>query len=237
MYHNEFDMEDGPSLADIIQELERRLALYGDFIPYKLERNRVESLLSDKANSLHYYYCLYYAVKGGVSTSSATNIFELITDSSLKNYFCTDQSEITSIGQNTTNLLSCIESIKDKLGESKGNFEHLSIKAKDGGIDIITYKPIDSRGNQIVCLTDATIGRNWNSQKKVYSKLKPWKQFIHFKVDPITCLSVVHIIDDAQFHGASNDNGLLFDRARIMRFFTPQTDITTSLNNWLSTLA
>ena len=234
---SEFNTSDkGLKLEDITQELARRLSLYGVFIPYQIKKDKVVSLLLDKSKHLHYFYCLYYSIKGGNSSSFNTNIFEHITDISLKNYFCTDISEITSIGQSSQNLKNSIDKIRIVLKESKGNYEDIAPQAKDGGIDIITYKPMDNRGNQVICLTDATIGRNWKSEKKVTTKLNYWKEYIHFKVCPISCLSIVHIVDDSDFYGASKDNGLIFDRARIMRYFKFNSKLSSSLTAWLATL-
>lgn len=49
MEHNEFDLtQGGLGLKEISSELERRLNLYGDFIPYSLGKFKVKSLLIDK---------------------------------------------------------------------------------------------------------------------------------------------------------------------------------------------
>lgn len=204
---DEFDTDDnGLQLADIITELKRRLSLYGDnFVPYEIKRDSIKSLFIDKDNYLHYFYCLYYALQGGSFPIAVTNIFEQITDNSLKNYFGTTNSAITSIGQNTGNLRGSIDSIRIALKEVKGNYDVIAPQAKDGGVDIVTYKPLDDRGNQIVCLTDATIGKNWKSQKSVITKLNYWTDYILFKVCPITCLSIVHIVDEAEFYQASRN--------------------------------
>lgn len=236
MMFDEFDLADGLEIEDIIQELERRLELYGTFIPYSIEKKSIVSLLSDKDSYLHYFYCLYYSIEGGTSSTTITNIFEHITDNSLKNYFCSNHSSITSTGQNPTNLRGSIEALRLQLNEGKGNYDDISVNAKDGGIDIVTFKPIDNRGNQVVCLTDATIGKHWKSTKTVISKLGYWKDFIHFKVTPLTCLSIVHVVEEGDFYKASRDNGLIFDRTRIMRYFTSDTVISTSLTTWISNL-
>ena len=107
--------------------------------------------------------------------------------------------------------------------------------AKDGGIDIVTYKPLDERGNQIIVLTDATIGKNWK-EKHVYSKIQHWGQYIHFKNNPITCLAIAGIIPTENFHSASRDNGLLFDRTRIMGYYVPQDKIQEDLEHWRTQL-
>ena len=232
---SEFDTSE-LKLEDIKQELKRRLNLYGDFTPFEIKKDQIISLINKKEDFLQYFYCLYYSLKGGNSKSFNTNIFELITDNSLKSYFNTSRSKITSIGLNSENLINCIDSIRMDLYEKKGSIEELSVHAKDGGIDIITYIPVDDRGNQIVCLTDATIGKNWRKEKKVTSKLNYWTKFIHFKVSPITCLSIVHITKDGEFFQASMDNGLIFDRARIMKFYRNDDNLKETLKGWLKTI-
>lgn len=238
IYFDEFDTdESGLQQVDIIAELGRRLTLYGNaFVPFAIRKDKIESLIVEKDNYLHYFYCLYYAVVGGNSSTFNTNIFELITDNCLKNYFGTTNSTITSIGQSSSNLRGSIEAIRVSLIEVKGNYENIRPQAKDGGIDIVTFKPLDNRGNQIVCLTDATIGKNWRDQKQVITKLNYWKEYIHFKVCPVTCLSIVHIVDEADFYQASKDNGLIFDRARIMKYFISDNLLKTRLISWHATL-
>ena len=235
---DEFDTDDnGLQIADIVGELKRRLNLYGDsFLPYEIRKDSIASLLPDKENYLHYFYCLYYALQGGSFPVNVTNIFEQITDNSLKNYFGTTNSTITSIGQNTANLRGSIDSIRIALKEVKGNYDVIAPQAKDGGIDIVTYKPLDDRGNQIVCLTDATIGKNWKTSKSVITKLNYWTDYILFKVCPITCLSIVHVVDEAEFYQASRNNGLIFDRTRIMKYFTSDNTLKASLEAWHATL-
>ena len=239
IYFDEFDtVGDGAlKLDDILKELQRRLDYYNTFVPYSIKKDHILSTLDNSdTKNLHYLYCLYYSIEGGSAPASITNIFEVITDNCLKNYFSTNFSHITSAGQSNKNLKSSIEKVRKMLKEDEGNLKNLSSQAKDGGIDIITYLPFDDRGNQVVCLTDATIGKNWKIQKKVKIKLGHWRDFIQFKVIPISCLSVVHIIEDIYFHSASRDNGLLFDRARIMKFFKMDSNIEKDLTTWLSGL-
>lgn len=234
---SDFDINDStPSLDDIKKELKTRLDLYSVFIPFEIKRHKIKSLLKTKTDYLHYFYCLYYSLEGGTSVRTVTNIFEKISDISLKNYFCTNNSITTSIGQNNVLLKNAIDDIRNKLGESKGSDEYIPSKAKDGGIDIITFKPIDNRGNQVICLTDATIGKNWRTEKNVISQLSSWTEFIHFKVTPITCLAIVHIVAPEDFHSSSKSNGLLFDRTRIMKFYDPNSTINTELINWQTSL-
>ena len=234
---NDFDVNDSSfTLEDIKKELNRRLDLYSSFVPFILKRKKVVSLLTKKNENLHYFYCLYFSLKGGTSKTNITNIFEKISDVCLKKYFNTTTSIITSIGQNNVLLRNSIDNIRQELKESKGSDENIPQKAKDGGIDIITYKPIDSRGNQVVCLTDATIGKNWRSEKMVKNQLDSWKEFVHFKVSPMTCLTIIHVIEPENFHGSSKDNGLLFDRTRIMKYYSSDVGISLELNIWHSTL-
>ncbi|WMC07758.1 hypothetical protein [Elizabethkingia anophelis] len=238
MNFSEFDINDSSfTESDIIEELERRLLLYDSFQPYDIKKTKIVSLLTEKEKYLHYLYCLYYALRGGVSKVDITNIFETITDSCLKNYFNTDKSIIISIGQGKSLLKNKMAAIVDSLNETLGNCEEMPKSAKDGGIDIITFKPIDVRGNQFVCLTDATIGKNWKSEKIVKSKLDSWKEYIFFKVCPYTCLSIVHIVEPEEFHTASKNNGMIFDRARIMKYYKEESNIVNQLIVWSNSLS
>lgn len=238
IFFSEFDINDTSfTLDDIKNELERRLDLYNPFIPFNIGRRSINSRLENKDEYYHYLYCLYYANVGGQTTIENTNIFERISDVCLKNYFNTDNSIVTSVGQNTLLLIDKINSIVEDLKEDVGNFQNMPPMAKDGGIDIITYKPFDIRGNQLVCLTDATIGKNWDSQKNVFSTLQMWQDYIHFKTCPLTCLSIVHIVEPEKFHSSSRMNGMIFDRARIMKYYMDNQDVKHELINWVRRIA
>src|SRR5690606_5181411 len=150
MYFDEFDTDETRlQLHDVIDELKRRLDLYGTFVPYEIQKKRVVSKIDDKMGNLHYFYCLYYSIKGGSSDRNVSNLFEEITDVCLLKYFGTDKSHLTSIGQNNSNLKKAIEQIPAIINEKKGSFEEVAIQAKDGGIDIITFKPLDNRSNKL----------------------------------------------------------------------------------------
>lgn len=235
---SEFDINESSfTLDDVKNELERRLELYDSFSPFTIGRRSIESNLINKEDFYHYLYCLYYANEGGQTTIQNTNLFESISDICLKNYFNTNSSIITSVGQNTSLLIDKIELIVGNLKEDKGNFENMPQMAKDGGIDIITYKPLDFRGNQLVCLTDATIGKNWGTQKNVNSTLQMWREYVHFKTCPLTCLSIVHIVEPEKFHFSSKMNGIIFDRTRIMKYYTEVETVKNELLNWVGRIA
>jgi hypothetical protein len=241
---DELDINDYTStLTNIIDELKRRLDLYDTFIPYEIKKNKIISKLPNKEQYLYYFYCLYYSLKGGNSDSKITNIFEKISDLSLKNYFGTKSSIITSIGQHSGLLINKIDSITSKLFETIGNKEDIPPKAKDGSIDIITFKPIDKRGNQLICLTDATIGKSWKDDKVVNIQLNKWKKIIHFKCEPTTCLSIVHVISREDFNTASDNNGLIFDRTRVVKYYYKSEfvdsvfdEVELDLNVWINNL-
>lgn len=241
---DELDINEYTStFTNVIDELKRRLDLYDTFIPYEIKKNKIISKLPNKKQYLYYSYCLYYSLKGGNSDSKITNIFEKISDLSLKNYFGTSSSIITSIGQDSGLLINKIDSISDRLFETIGNKEVIPPKAKDGSIDIITFKPIDKRGNQLICLTDATIGKSWKDDKVVNIQLNKWKQFIHFKCEPTTCLSIVHVVSSEDFKTASFNNGLLFDRTRVVKYYYNSEyvnnifdDLELELNVWINSL-
>lgn len=235
---SEFDINDSTfTLDDVKNELERRLDLYDSFLPFSIGRRSISSQLTNKEDFYHYLYCLYYANTGGQTSIQNTNVFESISDVCLRNYFNTSSSIITSVGQNTSLLIDKIDLIVGNLKEDKGNFGNMPPMAKDGGVDIITYKPLDARGNQLVCLTDATIGKNWETQKNVHSTLKMWQEYIHFKTCPLTCLSIVHIVEPEKFHFSSKMNGIIFDRTRIMKYYHEEENVKRELISWVERIA
>lgn len=220
---------------DIKDSLRQRLKLYGSYSPYRITENTVISNFDNddlRKQNLHYLFCLHYSLLGGYKASrEVSTLFERIVESAIKNYLNTSYSILTSFGNNELTIKEKIHKMVQDTKEVVGDLSLMPVHAKDGGIDIVTYKPLDERGNQIIVLTDATIGKNWK-EKNVYSKIKHWEQYVHFKNDPITCLAIVGIIPTENFHSASRDNGLLFDRTRIMGYYVPQDKIQEDLEIW-----
>lgn len=220
---------------DIKDSLQRRLNLYGSYKPYRITGYTVVSNFDNEdlqKHNLHYLFCLHYSLLGGYQASrEVTTLFERIVESAIKNYLNTSYSILTSFGNNEMTIKEKIKAFAYDANEMLVDLSLMPANAKDGGIDIVTYKPLDERGNQIIVLTDATIGKNWQ-EKNVYSKIKHWEQYVHFKNDPITCLAIAGIIPTENFHYASRNNGLLFDRTRIMGYYVSQDQIQKDLENW-----
>lgn len=228
--------ENDCQFLDILDILKNRLQLYEPYVPFHVEKNKIRSyFINDemRKQNLYYLFCLFYSMNGGGNnlTRCESTLFEDIVDSALKTYLGTEYSVMTSFGDTELTIKEKIHHLLEKTNETIGNLETLPPHAKDGGIDVVTFKPLDNRGNQIMIFTDATLGKNWKV-KRVNSKLKHWKEYIHFKNDPITCLAVAKIIPQEEFHSASLDNGLLFDRARIVQNYQTRDDIQIRLNEW-----
>lgn len=230
------DENDKPvvEIKDVASVLEERSKWYGDKVPFLVSRDKIERIVNEDKldNYNHYLFCLYYALYGGSENKKASDIFELITDVALKKYVGTEDSILTSFSASSDRTMKeKIHSIIHGTKENIGNIDYMPKKSKDGGIDIVTYKSLDNRGNQIVVLTDATIGKNWMN-KCLAPKLESWKEYIFFKVCPITCVSTVHIIDKDSIHNQSKGKGLLMDRTRIFKFYQIDNEINALLLNW-----
>lgn len=234
---DEDDEVSSSQIDDVKTILQSRLRLYAPYIPFQLSRNKVVSAFqteSDRLTALHYIFCVHYSLNGaqGVGRDDST-LFELIVDIALKEYLNTTQSVLTSFGNNDQTIKEKIHEVLQMTNERLGDISLMPPHAKDGGIDIITFKSLDNRGNQLIVLTDATLGRNW-SEKRVASKLEHWIQYIHFKTNPLPCLALTKIIPLERFHYASRDNGLLFDRTRIVRCYSQHEDeeVQNKLKIW-----
>lgn len=229
------DSEDSNQIKDVKRILQDRLHLYAPYAPFRIDRNRIISTYQDEAQrlcELHYIFCVYYSLYGaqGVKRDDST-LFEQIVDIALKEYLHTSQSILTSFGNNEQTIKEKIHEFLRMTNEMLGDLSLMPSHAKDGGIDIITFKPLDNRGNQIIVMTDATLGKKW-TEKRVASKLAHWVQYIHFKAKPVPCLALTKIIPIEKFHDASVDNGLLFDRTRIVRNYSQNTSIQDKLKIW-----
>lgn len=230
------DDDDNERLSSIKALLEHRLNLYNPYAPFEIKRGKIKSKFKtdiSKEKNLHYLFCLHYSLNGAPKVSrDISTLFENIVDNSLKQYLQTSSSILTSFGDTDSNIESKIRHMLNETNEKMGDLSLIPRFAKDGGVDIVTYKSLDKRGNQIIILTDATLGKRSWKEKVVAVKVNLWTKYIHFHVNPITCLALARIIPTEVFFETSANNGLLFDRSRIVGLYTPSDPLTQILQNW-----
>ena len=102
--------------------------------------------------------------------------------------------------------------------------------AKDEGVDIIAWDPIDVRPGQLILLVQSTIEKDWSrSTEKI--NIATWKNIVNFAATPCKAM-VFPYVCSSQWKNWSTRGGVLFDRLRLTSFF-PMTS-TMYLRNKIS---
>lgn len=89
--------------------------------------------------------------------------------------------------------------------------------AKDEGVDVIAWNPLDNRPGQVILLVQSTIERNWpRSTQKI--NLDAWKNIVNFASTPCKALAFPYVCH-SQWKSWSTRGGMLFDRLRLTSLF------------------
>jgi len=216
-------------LQNVWKELERRLTLYGNSPPFRVEDKGFISTINWK-DYPEYMACLIFSLTGNPSNSADSGkLFEQITNEAVKNYLG-GNSIIYGHPRNV-----CVSDICSQMNE-KFNYNPPK-RRKDRDLDVIIWKPFgDSRASQIVVLIQCAAGNNWPTKLKDLN-LEAWKTYIHFACHPIKGFSVPVIVENdcEQLIEMSRDAGLFIDRSRLYRniiSFPQNTALKRNLKSW-----
>jgi len=152
-----------------------------------------------------------------------SKLFENLVAVSMKNYL----GHAIKIGSPRNvgvpkGFTKCIGHVCSVLNESRGVSPRIHWK-KDGGVDVIAWRPFDDRSGQVVLLVQCTSGKGWN--KKICDiSLRTWDRWIHFAAVPITALAFPFVFNTGsprsrdQWLDFSCKGGILLDRLRLASF-------------------
>ena len=95
------------------------------------------------------------------------------------------------------------------------------------GVDVISYRNIDTRKGKIILLLQCASGKNW---RKKSSDIKPrlWEQLVFWTAAPSKALAFQFAYDfdsplaEVDWSFYSYDGGILFDRLRLALFDIPR---------------
>ena len=204
-----------------IVELARRLNLYGENKPYKIDGNIVIPNF-DWKRFPEFTLCLYYSAYGvgttekGTKRDMGTKLFEDITKYCIETSFKSPSVRFgfpspDSFGRQLDNFA---EFIKEKRGEDPGPHD------KDRDVDIIIYKQLDDiRTNCILFFVQCAAGKNWDEKKPV--AIESYRRFVSFSLKAtISSLATTQVVDMDEWRNACDDYGIIIDRARLYRIFS-----------------
>lgn len=125
----------------------------------------------------------------------------------------------------------CLDFVCQAIGETRGHVSSYHKRAKDDGVDIVSWQPIDKRCGQIVLLVQCAAGKDWQD-KTMEISIPIWRDYIEFAVDPVRAVAIPAICHSDWLYN-SKKGGLLLDRLRIASLVP--TKMTHSLQNDLKT--
>lgn len=229
-------MEDNSLEADedrvdsALAELSRRLQLYGRVKPYEIKENIIYRRFDWKKYPEH-ALCLIFSTYGAGSSDEGTKLFEQITkaciDSALKT-----RSVLFGFPA-TLSFKEQLDTFATEIHEVRG--EDPGGSDKDRSVDIITRKDFDdSRPNMLLLFVQCAAGKHWNAKKAV--AIPSYRRFFSFTYHAaIPSLSVTQVVDMDDWRNATDDYGIVFDRARLYRMFTsPSYKINAKIRNQIT---
>lgn len=182
---------------------------------FRVFDKRVESK-ENAGSNIEYIVCLILSLFGVPEEfQNGPKLFERLSAEVIKRYL---NGEVFIFGwppleDTPSSIAERVKSACDCLQE---NFvESPAARYNDRGVDLISWIPfLDSRSSQCVILAQCASGTNWKEHAPL--PMKSWEQYIHWACNPIEAFFVPCIVPDKLWHDVSKDNGVLFDRIRIM---------------------
>ena len=112
----------------------------------------------------------------------------------------------------------------------------LPAASNDRGVDVVGWKPLDRRGNQIIVFMQCAGGKNWRSKTRDVI-MRPWTQkYVGFHVEPTRAFATPIILSDPEdFEEVSLEGDLLFDRPRIYNHtfgLMPSNALVIEISDW-----
>jgi hypothetical protein len=227
---NSVDVDES-KIDSAIQELLRRLDLYGNVSPFTIVENIISPSFSWKEFPEH-TLCLYYSTYGAGNPDIGTKFFEIITQ------FCIE----FHLNCNSYLLgFPASKPFKDQLDEfalliREERHQDPDPNDKDRGVDIIAWKEFDEyRNNSILIFVQCAAGKHWNDKKPV--AIESYRRYFSFPFrTAIPSLSITQIIDISDWQKAIDDYGIIIDRARLFRIITSENyEIDNDFKNALIT--
>jgi hypothetical protein len=229
---NNFVEADEDKVDSALAELTRRLALYGKVKPYDISGNIISPKFDWKKYPEH-TLCLYYSTYGAGNPDKGTKLFEQLTKVCIeKELRC---KSILFGFPATVSFKAQLDTFAYMIREHRD--EDPDPDDKDRGVDIIARKEFDDqRSNVFLLFIQCAAGKHWSDKKPV--AITSYRRFLSFNYEvAIPSLSITQIISINEWRKATDDYGLIFDRARLFRMFTSSTypikgQLKTQITNW-----
>ena len=223
---------DETKIDSAIQELIRRLSLYGAVQPFKIKGNIVTPNFNWKKYP-EFTLCLIFSTHGASDADDGTKLFERLTKTCVDMFF-----NFESVNFGFPSGVSFKKQIDDfakacceDRGDDPTKFD------KDRGVDILAWKSFkDSRNSHLYFLLQCAAGGKWRDKKQI--PLTSWRRYISWSHETaIPGIAISQIIESEKWKNAVDDYGIIIDRARLYRMFTStgykiEPSLKKAIENW-----
>jgi len=232
-----------PIIGNIWHEAQWRQASLPEYYPVDVRQSRLVKKRNWES-SLSYSFMLLISRHTFYKSTKITNktrrvplkLFERLVSVSLKEYL----GRSLNIGFPREGVFKKksfrqgLQYISDIIYEELSDPLVLKKKAKDEGLDVIAWKPIDKRPGQTIILTQCTIGDDWKTKTGEIS-IENWQDIINFAAKPMRALAFPIVYHD-QWNYWSKKGGILFDRLRLTLLFPKDTSyLQRAIKTWTET--
>ncbi len=203
------------TIDSAIQELSRRLSLYGSVQPYEI----IGNVIIPKFNWKKFpelTMCLIFSTHGAADAGIGTKLFERLTKECIDHYF---GFESINFGfPSGLSFKSQVDSFAESCYEERG--DDPSPFDKDRGADLVGFKKFgDSRNSHIYFLVQCAAGGTWRDKKSI--PIPSWRRFISWNQNTtVPAMAICQIIESEKWTNAVDDYGVIIDRARLFRMMT-----------------
>lgn len=212
-------------IGNIWAEIGWRKSVIPKYYPIDIHYNRIERNRSWQ-NILPYSFMLLLSTRSFYESTklrqreqgNLSKLFERLATVAMKKYL-RKSINIGSPreGRMPRSLHQSLQLFCDFSNEVMREKPEIRHYAKDEGVDIIAWNPIDVRPGQLIVLVQCTIEKNWpRSTDKI--NINTWKNIVNFAVTPCKALAFPYVCR-SQWKNWSTRGGVLFDRLRLTSFF------------------
>lgn len=213
------------AIDDLWLELTRRETLLGTEYPYNAGRGLLQRAPWRRGHLTYIALLLLasgmtYDVARLTGWSEEAKLFEHIAARALNQYVSGEAHRIgwPREGEVPAGFAEMLQFLKDELNEEgpQGNVMNLFPEAKDGGVDVVAWRPFrDRRRGQLILLGQCAIGRNWNNKLNDFS-MERWRRYLGSLVPPVRAFLTPYAgVGSSQWDGVALEAGIFMDRMRI----------------------
>jgi hypothetical protein len=178
--------------ANIFKNIEWRSTVCKKY-PFNLTDDAIKAN-KDVIDCIEYSFPLLLSTNNFFSDTKITdwdnvgNLFELYCAASLEQLLGDSLLIGNSLGKLPVSFDDCLRKVCSIINEVKGPKHEKANDFNDAGVDVISYRNIDSRKGKIIVLLQCASGKNWR-KKGSDIKIRLWEQLVFWTAAPNKALA------------------------------------------------